>query len=161
MITPVYIVGLVIGMLALLGGIALIIFFMISSYIGRRKASIRVEAARALGKMGIDSEEAILALEKALNDPKSNVRRESALSLGKLGSLAKIAVPSLVKALNDKNPDVRWRASEALGFIGVNTEDVISSLNELIHDECDYVCESAINALDSLTEEEELSYIKE
>ena len=94
-----------------------------------------------------------LALEKALNDPRKTVRREAALSLGKLGSLANIAIPSLIKSLEDKSPDVRWRASEALGFIGVNTEDVITGLNNLIHDECDYVCESAINAIDELTEE--------
>ncbi|MBA7700440.1 hypothetical protein ES703_109154 [subsurface metagenome] len=59
----------------------------------------------------------------------------------------------MLNALKDKNPDVRWRSSEALGLIGVNTENVISNLNTLIHDKCDYVCESAINALDSLTEE--------
>ncbi|NVM35543.1 MAG: HEAT repeat domain-containing protein [Candidatus Lokiarchaeota archaeon] len=117
------------------------------------KASIRVESARALGKVGINSEEAVYALEKALNDPKKIVRREAALSIGKLGSSANIAIPSLIKALKDENPDVRWRVSEALGLIGVDTEDVIDGLKELIHDECDYVCESAINALDNLTEE--------
>lgn len=118
-----------------------------------RKKFVRVEAARALGQMGVNSEDAVYALEKALNDPKSIVRRGAALSLGKLGSSSTIVIPSLVKALKDGNPDVRWRASEALGIIGVNTEEVISSLNLLIHDECDYVCESAIDALDTLTEE--------
>ncbi|MFX0018420.1 MAG: HEAT repeat domain-containing protein [Promethearchaeota archaeon] len=116
-------------------------------------AKIRAEMARTLGKIGINSEQAVLALEGTLNDPKSIVRREAALALGKIGSLATRAVPTLVKSLQDKNADVRWRASEALGFIGVNTNEVISNLNSLIHDECDYVCESAINAIDSLTEE--------
>lgn len=118
-----------------------------------KKASIRVESARALGKIGFNSEDTTRALEYALNDPKKKVRRETALSLGKLGESAKSAIPSLLNALKDKNPDVRWRTSEALGKIGVNTEDVISNLNELIHDEFDYVGESAINAIDSLTEE--------
>lgn len=117
------------------------------------KASIRIESARSLGKIGVNSEPAINGLELALNDPREKVRREAALSLGKLGESAKIAIPSLLRALKDENPDVRWRASEALGKIGVNTEDVITNLNGLVHDECDYVCESAINAIDSLTEE--------
>ena len=126
------------------------------SYIFRskiNKMSIRIEAARALGEIGIDSEDSLNALELALNDPISKVRREAALSIGKLGSLAKNGIPSLLKALKDTNPDVRWRSSEALGVIGVKTEDVISSLDTLIHDKCDYVCESAINALDILSEE--------
>ncbi len=117
------------------------------------KTSIRAESARSLGKIGIDSEDSVNALELALNDPKKIVRREAALSLGKVGKFAKDAIPSLVKALKDTNPDVRWRSSEALGVIGVNTDDVILSLDNLIHDKCDYVCESAINALDILTEE--------
>jgi HEAT repeat protein len=70
-----------------------------------------------------------------------------------LGSSATTAVPSLIEALEDRKPDVRWRASEALGVIGVNTDHIISSLNILIHDKCDYVCESAINAIDNLTEQ--------
>jgi HEAT repeat protein len=56
-------------------------------------------------------------------------------------------------ALDDLNPDVRWRASEALGNIGMSNEEIIARLNGLIHDKCDYVCESAINAIDILTEQ--------
>ena len=114
---------------------------------------IKVEIARALGNIGKDSEEAISILEYALVDLKSTVRREAALSLGKLGSSATIAVPSLIKALDDINPDVRWRASEALGILGITNEEIISRLNSLIHDKCDYVCESAINALDLLSDQ--------
>ena len=99
------------------------------------------------------SEDAINALGMALNDPKYIVRREAALSLGKLGSDSKKVIPVLIKTLEDRNPDVRWRASEALGVIGINTEEIISGLNELVHDACDYVCESAINALDQISEQ--------
>jgi len=119
----------------------------------KKKTSIRVEAARALGNIGRESEDALHTLELALNDPRSIVRREAALSIGKLGSSARNAIPSLLIALKDENRDVRWRSSEALGIIGVNTEEVISNLNILIHDKCDYVCESAILAIDNLTEE--------
>ena len=113
---------------------------------------VKVEAARALGRIGIEPEKTVYSLEEALSSPGSVVRREAALSLGKLGSSAAAAIPSLIFALDDRNPDVRWRSSEALGKIGVNTEEILSSLNILIHDKCDYVCESAINAIDNLTE---------
>jgi HEAT repeat protein len=116
------------------------------------KAMVRAEAARALGKIGANSEEALEALKEALIDPKSAVRREAALALGKLGSFASSAILPLIKALNDREPDVRWRASEALGLIGVKEPEVIAGLEGLVHDECDYVCESAIVALDNLTE---------
>ena len=41
---------------------------------------------------------------------------------------------------------------EALGKIKVNTPEVITALESLIHDECDYVCESADFAIDNITE---------
>ncbi|MFW9972001.1 MAG: HEAT repeat domain-containing protein [Candidatus Odinarchaeota archaeon] len=119
-----------------------------------KKSYLRVEAARALGKIGSNSKDALHALEHALtDDSKSIVKREAALSIGKLGLISKEAVPTLINALKDEKRDVRWRASEALGIIGVNTEEVISNLTNLVHDKCDYVCESAILALDNLTEE--------
>jgi len=58
----------------------------------------------------------------------------------------------LLIALNDKKPDVRWRSSEALGKIKLNTPEILSGLKNLIHDECDYVCESADVAIDNITE---------
>jgi HEAT repeat protein len=115
-------------------------------------AKLHVEVVRALGNIGMDSEEAISALKYALLNRKYVIRRVAALSLGKLGTSASSAIPSLIKALNDKKPDVRWRASEALGLIGISTEDVIPSLNSLIHDKCDYVCEAAIIAIEKIKE---------
>jgi HEAT repeat protein len=126
---------------------------MFSALLGSFSASIRVEATRALGNIGMGSQEATSALVYALSDPKYIVRRAAALSLGKLGSSSDFALNSLIRALDDRNPDVRWRASEALGIVGVKTDEILSRLNVLIHDKCDYVCESAINAIDYLTEE--------
>lgn len=82
----------------------------------------------------------------------SKVRREAALALGNIGKNAQRAIPSLLEALNDKSPDVRWRASEALGKIGLKDSEIISHLETLIHDECDYVCESAMRAIDNIEE---------
>jgi HEAT repeat protein len=126
---------------------------MFSALLSTSSAPVRVEAARALGNIGKGSQEAVSALVYALTDPKYIVRREAALSLGKLGSSADFALNSLIRALDDRNPDVRWRASEALGVIGIKTDEILSRLNVLVHDKCDYVCESAITAIDYLTEE--------
>ena len=80
------------------------------------------------------------------------MRREAALSLGKIGIKAESAVDELLYLLNDKKPDVRWRATEALGNIGLNNPEILSSLKAMVKDKCDYVCESADNAIDKITE---------
>ncbi|MHA1701179.1 MAG: HEAT repeat domain-containing protein, partial [Promethearchaeota archaeon] len=116
------------------------------------KPKIKIAIARALGKIGLNSSEAIDGLKQLLYDPKTNVRREAALSLGKIGIKAESAVDDLLYLLNDKKPDVRWRATEALGKIGLNNPKILSGLQTMIKDECDYVCESADNAIDELTE---------
>ena len=104
--------------------------------------------------------EQLKRLEKQTGDTRRNVGNYTT-SLGKLGSNASAALTALINTLNDKDPDVRWRSSEALGLIGASTEDVLSGLNSLVHDKCDYVCESAINALDSLTGEYTEEFIEE
>ncbi len=120
----------------------------LSELLANSGTPIRVEIVRTFGNIGIFSDEIRLALITALKDPKSIVRREAALSMGKFGKIASDVVPSLLDALNDKKPDVRWRSSEALGKIKLNTPEVLTSLKALIHDECDYVCESADIAID-------------
>ena len=45
------------------------------------------------------------------------------------------------------------RRSNPVDLGGVKTDEIISRLNVLIHDKCDYVCESAITAIDYLSEE--------
>ncbi|MFW9930351.1 MAG: sister chromatid cohesion protein PDS5 [Candidatus Thorarchaeota archaeon] len=117
-----------------------------------KKNYIRLEAARTLGKIGKGSKNSLNALIATLNDENSSVRREAALSLGKLGSFAVDAIPFLINKLDDKNKDVRWRSTEALGKINIRSEQVISALEGAIHDECDYVCEAAELAIDSLSE---------
>lgn len=116
------------------------------------KASIRVQTARGLGRIGQESKDAVDILRHALFDPKKIVRREALLALGNIGSSAANAIPEIIESLEDKTPDVRWRASEALGKIGESSPEVISALEKLIYDEFDLVSDSANNAIDILTE---------
>ena len=153
--------------------------FVIERLTDKRKL-IRVEAARTLGRIGKESELAAVALFHALTDKKSLIRKEAALALGKVGYSAGLGISSLIITLRDKNPDVRWRASDTLGIIGesfsdilkgalelddkeaifkavellrIGIKEIVSGLTDLRQDKCDYVCEAALNALDTLTEE--------
>jgi HEAT repeat protein len=62
-------------------------------------------------------------------------------------------VPALIETLGDKEPEVRWRASEAFGKIGVADSTLIAALENLLHDEHDYVSESAQETLDIIGEQ--------
>jgi HEAT repeat protein len=143
-----------IGLFFLILGLIIFLFGFLRRIIDiyKLKKQNFVEIVRALGNIGQNSDAVANILQAALKDSNAKVRREAALSLGKIGPCANIAIPSLINSLQDKNPDVRWRASETLGLLGVKSDEIIGSLEALIHDECDYVCESAILALDNLTE---------
>jgi HEAT repeat protein len=79
-----------------------------------KDASVRREAAEALGKMGADL--AVAPLISRLRDPDERVRREACRALGKIGDRA--AVEPLIEALEDKSWTVRKAAALALGELG-------------------------------------------
>ncbi|MFX1239098.1 MAG: HEAT repeat domain-containing protein, partial [Promethearchaeota archaeon] len=117
-----------------------------------KKAIVRIELCRTLGKIGIGSNLAVNVLVEKLLDNKQSVRREAALALGKLGSTASSAVPSLIQTLKDKKADIRWRAAEALGRIGQGTPQVISALEEVLYDKYDHVSAQAEFSLEKIKE---------
>ncbi len=80
------------------------------------QASIRRNAAFALGELGPDAAPAVDALAHALrNDTDIEVRRNAAFALGEIGTAA---LPVLLKSLNDKNSRVRRNVASALVRIG-------------------------------------------
>ncbi len=83
------------------------------------EASIRRNAAFALGEMGPDAKTAIEDLAEALRrDPDIEVRRNAAFALGEIGSPS---IPVLIRCLNDKDSRVRRNVSSALVRIGTPT----------------------------------------
>jgi HEAT repeat protein len=62
---------------------------------------LRGDAARALGRVSVDSEAVIRALAEALKDKYPPVREEAAQALSRAGTRAKPAVPDLIQALKD------------------------------------------------------------
>jgi bilin biosynthesis protein len=84
-----------------------------------KEASVRTEAAAALGKLTYPP--AVPPLIHALSDPDGEVRRTAAISLGKLGDRS--AIPPLQLALNDESEPVRVLAKIAIAKIE-NHEDL-------------------------------------
>ena len=75
-------------------------------------ANVRVFAARALGAMGQDADNAVYALiETVKEDENAEVRRRSAEALGNIGRRAKPAIHTLRNALRDPSSAVRDAAS--------------------------------------------------
>lgn len=79
-------------------------------------ASIRRNAAFALGELGSDGEPALKSLAHVLTgDPDFEVRRNAAFALGEIGEPS---IPVLLSTLNDKDPRVRRNVTAALVRIG-------------------------------------------
>ncbi len=120
----------------------------------RKKANVRVELCRTLGKIGQGSPLAVSVLVEKLSDNKDSVRRGAALALGKIGPFANTAIPNLINILKDRKPDVRWRAAEALGRIAEGTPQVISALEERLYDKYDHVSAQAEFSLELIKEKQ-------
>ena len=78
------------------------------------------EAARALGSVGDDSPDVVMALVGKLSDPASGAAWFAADSLGNLGAAAKIAIPALEKARASDWPPMQYSAEMALGKLRDN-----------------------------------------
>ncbi len=77
----------------------------------------RIEAARALGKMGFAARKAIPAMRRRfVIDNNPNVRLEIVQSFGKIRDIS--AIPELLQAIGDEAEEIRIKASYALGEIG-------------------------------------------
>ncbi|MFQ5796483.1 MAG: HEAT repeat domain-containing protein [Candidatus Bipolaricaulia bacterium] len=97
---------------------------------------VRFAAAKALGEMGLDAQDAIPALVEALGDEVVYVRYGVTVALGGIGSAA---VPALANALQNEDKLVRFHAAAALVMIGPDARDAIPSLTEALRDESEGV----------------------
>ncbi|MGB3639493.1 MAG: HEAT repeat domain-containing protein [Rivularia sp. (in: cyanobacteria)] len=90
----------------------------------------RVNAARALGGMGISAKIAEPALVVALNDSESEVRYTAATALANLGGDTKVALPLLQEALNNESKWIRSDAAFALSNVALNMQTQARSLSD-------------------------------
>ena len=70
-------------------------------------ASVRANAAEALGEIGPEAKAAVPALIEASKHEEAGVRANATYALGRIGSDAKAAVPALIEKLKDENAGVR------------------------------------------------------
>ena len=101
-------------------------------------------AASALGAIGPEAKQAVLALIQSLKDRDKIVRANAAWALGKIGPEAKTAVwplktkpavCSLIQALDDQNEDVSQNAARALGAIGPEAKPAVPALIQVLDDQ--------------------------
>lgn len=90
----------------------------------------RVNAARALGGMGISAKIAEPALMVALNDSESEVRYTAATALANIGGDIKVALPLLQEALQNESKWIRQDAAFALSNVALNMQTKARSLSD-------------------------------
>jgi len=90
----------------------------------------RLEAAQALGDLGIDAEPAVSALINALTAKEIELQHEAVLALGRIGPAAVEAVPTLMELMKTAKPLVRYSAIETLGSIGPGAKAALSVLEK-------------------------------
>ena len=106
------------------------------SLLGEKDSKTRLEAVRALGKMGVAAKEAIPALTELLRDreKEENIRLQAAGALGKMGPEAKAAIPALTELLRHEDGAVGLVAASILGKMGLQAEATIPTLMEFLRD---------------------------
>ncbi|AOX03140.1 hypothetical protein BJP34_30155 [Moorena producens PAL-8-15-08-1] len=107
-------------------------------------ATVRSEAALALGELGQVSELVVNSLLMRLNDKNSRVRYSSIWALGKLKQPGKTVVSALLTRLNDQNSRVRCLSASVLGKLEQRSETVVSALITSLKDkDSDLRCAAA------------------
>ena len=98
----------------------------------------RMEAARAIGEMGLRGKPAVPSLIKALSDKSPGLRWEAAMSMAGISELSDEASLALIKALKqDRNAEVRAAAAYAMGKMIPMSEvfqQVLEALQEARND---------------------------
>src|SRR5262249_7210483 len=101
---------------------------------GQSKES-RIEAIKALGKIGSRAQAAVFKLSEILKNKNEDwsVRMQAAFALGKIGP-AKAVVPLLADALKDESAWVRQSAAIALGKTRGDAEMAVPALIAALQD---------------------------
>jgi hypothetical protein len=92
----------------------------------------RAMAAKALGAIGVSSEEVLTALRNALDYPDAWVRQNAAIALGRLGTNSIFAMEALAFRLGDTNPPVMQEAALSLGAMGAAARPILPELTNLL-----------------------------
>jgi HEAT repeat protein len=110
---------------------------------------VRFEAARALVRIGAETDAVVPVLLELLNDAgiQPLIRAVIADVLGSLPEAADQTVPLLQQMLHDERTEVRESATASLGRFGAKSRPAVPDLVELLDDEEPFVRENAALAL--------------
>lgn len=116
--------------------------------------SVRLRAAKELGKLGAAARDAIPALQGALKDADEDVRRVAASSLKAIQAAQPMDNPiqRLIRELQNPDESLRLRAAKELGKIGPTAYEAIPYLEKLLQDPDEDVRRVATTALARVTE---------
>lgn len=114
----------------------------------------QLEAARAMGQLGLDPRESLAELLDALKGEDKQVRRALAEALATLGAEA---LPRLAKLLGDANARCREGAARALGRMGVAARSALPALERVLKDPDAAVRSQAALAVWSIDQNAELA----
>jgi HEAT repeat protein/S1-C subfamily serine protease len=114
-------------------------------------AEVRVQALKALGKMGRDGKAALPnVLEACKGTADLGTRRAAVEALGPLGADAKAAVPVLIEALKESDKDLRRDAIVVLAKFGPDAKPASAALGAALKDADKDVRKNAAVALGKL-----------
>lgn len=111
---------------------------------------VRLNAAEAIGLMGLDAASAVPALIEAVkrSDRSGNAQVMAAWALAQVGPTAKEAVPALIELLSThEQPTARREAALTLAAIGPDAVAALPALNTALADENGFVRVAAATAL--------------
>ncbi len=119
--------------------------------------SVRLKAAKDLGKLGAAAAEAIPALQKILQDPDEDVRRVAANTIRMIQAKTgpSEAIQKLIQNLNNPDELVRLKAAKDLAKLGPAAKAALPALQKLLQDPDDDVRRVVANAIERIRSSDE------
>jgi HEAT repeat protein len=115
--------------------------------IGDKTTAVRIEAARAIGKIGVPARALMPELIGLLHDADETARCQAAESLGKLEGDPAVIVPALTGLLQDASLTVKVSVARALGSLKKAAADAVPDLVPLLQDREESVRAAAAEAI--------------
>jgi len=89
-------------------------------------------AATTLVLLGPNADQAVSALQNALQDPQLFVRANAAAALVQIPGASASAVPTLIALLNESDPQIRQLAAVNLGALGPDAQPYVNNLKQVL-----------------------------
>ena len=119
----------------------------LESALADESAPVRIQAARALGRIGPRASQVAPGLIGLLNEADETIRCQAAQALGEVGGGTGATVAALVELLDDASAPVKATAARALGALKEAAEQAVPALVALLQDREESVRTAAAEAI--------------